>query len=166
MDRDLGELPEGGDIAKEVDAFFRSGRSFLSEGDLPSDSGEFNLSKEQEVLINKYLFDFLTDVFSSQKPMGDIRESAKLLKERFPEWKLSCITHLNSQAGEKGSELASFVQEKVKLPFVADFAKMIFEAAQKGSGASLPSGLEESEYRRYADHWGRVEQIVRAASEL
>lgn len=83
----------------------------------------------------------------------------------LPEWKLNCIAHLNPQAGEEGSKLASFVQEKVKLPFVADFAKMIFEEAQKKSGSSLPSGLEESEYRRYADYWGRVEQIVRATSE-
>lgn len=166
MERDLGELPEVESLANDLDAFFREGKSFPSQEPPPA-LGEFNLSQEQQALINKYLLGFLTGVFLPQKPMGDIRESVKKLKEeQFPAWKISFLSGLNSSDKDEEKELVNFVQERVTLASVADFAKMIFEAAQKKSGASSPSGDDESEYRRYADYWGCVEQIVRAASEL
>ena len=161
------QLPDGKALAKDLDAFFKNGGKFPEKESkktlLPvkSDPKETKNSTEVEELF-EYQVKVLESIFrpADSEIKGDIRGNAEFFKNNwdrkkaqllsdptFPrrDWVLLNMTDLFGLSNTANKKHLEFVRK---------------------SGQALPGSSENNLCQLLADRWGRVCDIVKAASEI
>jgi len=159
------QLPNGAKLAEDLDELFRSGEK------LPVKSNQIPLLKSGEGLkaetkleqeLYRYQVDILRRSFEPEKNeiIGDIRGSAEFFKKDWDKRRAECLSDPTFSKREW------ILLSKTDLFVLAESANKEHLRYVQNSGQALPGSPGNNLYQLMADRWGRISDIVKAASEI
>lgn len=166
VERQSEDLPDGKELADELDLILQGKRSWGNEpqAEPVSQIVSTELSDEETYTIEKFI--------SHQIPVTahrDLRQEVEGFYRAFPVWREEAIKFVSDQKNKipQRQEFLNIL-EGLTLGKVAEMARNKFEelARQKGRMIPDPNDMDYQEISAKAEYWSRVEQIAKGASEM
>lgn len=156
------DLPDGAELAEDLDTFFKSGNF----GDfLNSASAESTKPPVDEVLrekLNGHIERFITVISLGVVKTSDRRYVANTIRNGFAIWKTGMTQELTAKAVDE-SEIEAV--DSLALKDIANYAGEQFDRFRK-EAATLPVGTpEQQEARNKSDYWSFMEEIITPAAD-